>query len=233
MKTYRYEQKYLIYQTQYRELVPVLSSLLSRDEHAGPGGEYMIRSLYFDDMYGSAYQEKQDGVYARKKYRIRVYNCGDQVIHLECKYKQGAYISKESVSLTREEYERIRGGDCRFLLEKQQPVAREFYLDIRSRLLKPVVIVDYEREPYVLEAGTVRITFDKAVRAANPAENLFDPGIPVYSALSPGRLIMEIKFTGYLPERVRRIFRVRNMPQISASKYCLCVDRLAGRIPVE
>lgn len=107
-------------------------------------------------------------------------------------------------------------------------MGREFCVDYLSRLLRPKVIVDYEREPYILEAGTVRVTFDKGVRAARAGEDLFDRNIPAFSAIPPDRMIMEIKFTGYLPERVRRIFQVRNMPQTSASKYCLCADRLKG-----
>lgn len=228
MKTYRVEQKYLMPLAQYQGFSPVIAGMLDRDSHAGPQGEYMIRSLYFDDIYQSAYEEKLGGVFSRKKYRIRVYNCQDRTIHLECKYKQGPYISKESVSLTREEYERIRRGDCRFLLEKGSPMAGEFCADYYSKLLRPKVIVDYEREPYVLEAGTVRITFDKAVRAADPRHDLFDRETPAYLAIPPDRMIMEIKYTGYLPERVRRLFRLRDLPQTSASKYCLCVDRLAG-----
>ena len=231
MKTYRHEQKYLLFEPQYAQLRPVLAALLARDRHAGPSGEYMIRSLYFDDVYNTAYNDKDSGVYARKKYRVRIYNCKDSVIQLECKYKQGPYISKEAVPLSRAEYQRLLEGDCRFLLDKGAAMAREFYADHASRLLRPRVIVDYEREPYVLEAGTVRITFDKAVRAAHPWEDIFDPGIPVYGALPPGRLIMEIKFTGYLPEKVRRIFQTRDMPQTSASKFCLCADRLAGGPP--
>lgn len=232
MRTYRVEQKYMMPLARYQGFVPAISGVLQRDSHAGPRGEYMIRSLYFDDMYESAYQEKLGGVFSRKKYRIRVYNCQDASINLECKYKQGPYISKESVPLTPEEYRRILQGDCRFLLGKGKPMAAEFYADYAAKLLRPKVIVDYEREPYILEAGTVRITFDKAVRAVSPRASLFDPDAPAYLAIPPGCLIMEIKYTGYLPERVRRMFRLRDLPQTSASKYCLCVDRLAGSLPV-
>ena len=162
-RTYRYEQKYLITGPQYQELRPVVAALLRPDPNAGPDGTYMIRSLYFDDVYRTAYQEKQNGIYARKKYRVRVYNCRDSQIHLECKYKQGSYISKESLSLTRPEYQQLAGGDCRFLLGKDSQMGREFCADTLSRLLRPDVIVDYEREPYVMEAGTVRVTFDGVV----------------------------------------------------------------------
>lgn len=228
MKTYRHELKFLMTQAQYQGLMPAIGALLERDNHVRDTGEYMIRSLYFDDIYQSAYQEKLSGVYARKKYRIRIYNCQSQVIHLECKYKQGPYISKESLPLTLEEFQRICQGDCHFLLKKDSPMGREFCVDTLAKGLKPKVIVDYEREPYVMKAGTVRVTFDKAVRAVSPEADLFDAGAPAYLAIPPGCLIMEIKFTGYLPEKVRRLFHVRNLPQVSASKYCLCVDRMQG-----
>lgn len=225
-RIYRYEQKYLITGPQYQELRPVLAALLHPDPNAGPGGAYLVRSLYFDDVYRSAYQQKEDGVYARKKYRVRIYNCKEDQIRLECKYKQGAWISKEDLALSVPEYRQLAAGDGGFLLHRPSQMGKEFYLDTRSRLLRPDVIVDYEREAYVMEAGTVRVTFDRDVRAARPGQDLFDPGIPSYGVLEPGRMILEIKFTGYLPEQVRRLFRLRDLPQTSASKFCLCADRI-------
>lgn len=223
---YRYEQKYIIKKAQYLELRQILAAMMEQDDHVGDSGDYMIRSLYFDDMYRSAYKEKLDGVYVRKKYRVRVYNCEDRVIHLECKHKQGAYIFKESAPLTREEYDNILKGELGFLLKRKEPVAREFFVDARGSLIHPEVIVDYEREPYVYDAGTVRITFDKEVRAGSPEDSLFDSQIPTYGVLRPDEMILEIKFTGYLPERIRRLFYVENYTQTSASKYCLCVDKI-------
>ena len=224
---FRYEQKYEINSYQYTELRSVLQQMLKADDHADEAGQYMIRSLYFDDMYRSAYYEKMDGIYQRKKYRIRIYGCSDAVIHLECKRKEGAYIFKESCRLTKEEYENILSGDGAFLLEKESQMAKEFYLDMRMNLLKPEVIVDYEREPYVFDAGTVRITFDKNVRACRANQDIFDKEIASYEIYPQDKMILEIKFTGYLPERIRKVFQVRNLTQTSASKYCMCVDRLS------
>lgn len=228
MGRYRYEQKYIIKKNQYLELRQILSTMMGQDDHVGESGDYMIRSLYFDDMYRSAYKEKLDGVYARKKYRVRVYNCGDRVIHLECKHKQGAYIFKESVPLSREEYDSILAGELEFLLKRGEPMAKEFFIDARTRLMRPEVIVDYDREPYVYDAGTVRITFDKEVRAGYPEDDIFDSRIPTYGVMRPDETILEIKFTGYLPERIRKLFYVQNYTQISASKYCLCADWIRG-----
>ncbi len=227
---FRYEQKYLLNRYQYDEIRRILEAMTERDVHARENGEYMIRSLYFDDMYRSAYNEKMDGVYRRKKYRVRIYNCSDNAINLECKYKEGAYINKESFLLTKEEYDGLLKGDAGFLLKKDSPLAGELYVDIRTKLLKPCVIVDYEREPYVFDAGTVRITFDKNLRACNAADDIFSKDIPSYQVFRQDELILEIKFTGYLPERIRQIFKVRNFTQVSASKFCLCVDRINGII---
>ena len=35
-----------------------------------------------------------------------------------------------------------------------------------TNVMRPRVIVDYEREPWVYDTGTVRLTFDSNVRAA-------------------------------------------------------------------
>ena len=42
----------------------------------------------------------------------------------------------------------------------------EFYIECISNLMRPRTIVDYERVPWIMDEGTVRITFDSDVRAA-------------------------------------------------------------------
>lgn len=54
------------------------------------GGEYFIRSLYFDSPFDDALWEKLAGVNDRDKFRIRAYNGCDDVIKLECKHKEEA-----------------------------------------------------------------------------------------------------------------------------------------------
>ena len=44
------------------------------DAHCRGGRPYNVRSLYFDDAFDSAYFDKVDGVAARDKYRLRIYN---------------------------------------------------------------------------------------------------------------------------------------------------------------
>ena len=55
--------------------------------------------------------------------------------------------------------------------------------------------MDYEREPWVMDEGTVRITFDSNVRAAVGSFDIFDATLPALPVLEPGKLVMEVKFT--------------------------------------
>lgn len=226
MGNYRHELKYIINDATYRELSTVLSVLMEHDVHAGETGEYNIRSLYFDDIYQTAYMEKLDGVQIRKKYRVRIYNCSDRSISLECKHKNGPYIYKESVRLTHQEYNQMLTGDYGFLLKKESQMAREFFIDARTNCMKPVVTVDYDREPFINDVGTVRITFDKHVQAISPGDDMFQKDVPGFAILPHGQMILEVKFTGKLPEKIRRIFTSYPLTQCSASKFCMCVDTL-------
>jgi len=62
---YRHEWKYLIDTAQKERICRRLSPFLELDKHAQNGG-YMIRSLYFDDYFNTAYEEKDAGVLERK-----------------------------------------------------------------------------------------------------------------------------------------------------------------------
>lgn len=162
---YRNEWKYLIPHSDAELLRRRLLPIMKLDRHAQNGG-YEIRSLYFDDWKNSAYEQKKMGVYSRKKWRIRIYNYSDRKIALERKKKSGSYIYKESVDLSREEFEQILAGDYAFLLKREENLCGEFYVECVAELLRPKVIVDYDRVPLILDEGTVRITFDDHVRAA-------------------------------------------------------------------
>lgn len=63
---YRHELKYLISWADKAALTARMSPLLKLDSHAKNGG-YFIRSLYFDDYWHTAYDEKDAGVLLRKK----------------------------------------------------------------------------------------------------------------------------------------------------------------------
>ena len=192
-------------------------------------GSYEIRSLYFDDWMNSAYEQKLMGVYFRKKWRIRIYNYSDRKISLERKIKEGNYIFKESASLSREEVERILAGDYAFLLRREENLCREFYVECVSHLERPKVIVDYNRVPLILQEGTVRITFDSNIHAAVGGFDIFDASLPVIAAQSPGFLVLEVKYTEFLPQLIKQLLPLDGQESSAFSKYVAC-DEAAHQI---
>lgn len=224
MKKYRHELKYLISYGEMEALKLRMKSYFKIDPNASDG-EYTIRSLYFDDMYNSAYEDKECGVFFRTKYRIRIYNHSSRSIKLERKIKQGSYIYKESADLTRDEVYKILDGDFEFLLYHRENLCREFYIECVSKFMRPRVIVDYEREPYILDAGTLRITFDKRVRAAIGGYDIFDDSLPTLPSMTYDKVIMEVKFTEFLPGMVRDMMPAPAAEFTAASKYVLCCDK--------
>ena len=89
-KQYRHELKYIISEGEHKLLSMRIKACLKQDYYASiNGGEYLIRSLYFDDPFDSALWEKTSGVGSRDKFRIRIYNLTDDAIKLERKHKEG------------------------------------------------------------------------------------------------------------------------------------------------
>ena len=134
-KVFRHEFKYYINFFEYHKLRLRLNKIFQSDKYSNSNGDYHIRSLYFDDQKSSAIFEKQSGVLSRKKYRIRIYNLNDNVIKLERKNRVGQFINKESVSITRDEYNKIINNDIDFLFESKKPLLVQFYFEKTRCLL--------------------------------------------------------------------------------------------------
>lgn len=218
----RHELKYLISYADYYTLKSTLAAFMEPDENAGEDGGYTIRSLYFDDIYDSSLHDKDSGVSRRRKHRIRIYNYSDSVVKLEMKDKFDAYISKVSAKITARQAARLINGNCDFLIDSASPAARSAYIDFRTHLLRPRVIVDYEREAFVCDEGNVRITFDRDLRAAYGSFDIFDPDLLTAPAMQPGTMVLEVKYDDFLPGAVRRALRRIDRRPLALSKYVMC-----------
>ncbi len=219
-KAFRHELKYLISKMDMDCCISRISEFARPDPHV-KGGKYFVRSLYFDDMYATAYEDKESGVASRKKYRIRIYDSDESFIRLEKKIKEGAFVRKESSPLTKDEYYMILDGRTDFLLDRSEQAARDFALEYRVNALRPEVIVDYEREPFIYDYGDVRITFDMNVRSVFDKLDVFEKNSPAYEVLGADQLIMEVKYTEFLPDVFRAILPGDGC-RLAVSKYLLC-----------
>lgn len=226
MAASRHEEKYILDYRLYKLIKNRVSLVLQPDLHY-VDGSYVITSLYFDDLYKTAYFEKADGLSEHIKFRVRSYNYSDDFLRLEKKIKRGLITSKESIVITKSELKKI--ADAHFVLdgfsEKIYPLAAE----MQSKGLRPTVAVRYQREAFSLEGTDVRVTFDTRVEALpGDMSSMFDGkriGIP---AIHPTSIIMEIKYNYKVPTLIRRICSA-DAPQLSVSKYALCVGDI--RLP--
>lgn len=115
--------------------------------------------------------------------------------------------------------------DYAFLLRSTHNNHKVFYYECVSKRMRPRVIVEYEREAYTLEAGTVRITFDTNVRAGIGELDIFNRKMAMMETIDAGKLIMEVKFTELLPALIRMILPPKAKEFTAVSKYILCCDR--------
>ncbi|MCR4806499.1 MAG: polyphosphate polymerase domain-containing protein [Lachnospiraceae bacterium] len=222
-KIYRNEWKYVISYPEAELLKSRLLPFMKLDPHATEDG-YEIRSLYFDDYYNSAYVQKLMGVNSRNKWRIRIYNYSDSKIALERKKKTGNYIYKESADITRDEFRMILEDKYDFLLKKEKNLYKEFYYECKCNLLRPKVIVDYVRVPLIMDEGTVRITFDSEVAAAVGGFDIFDASLPKLPAQDPLTLVLEVKYTEFLPQVIKELLPLNGHEFTAFSKYVACYD---------
>ena len=221
--------KYIINYQDHALIRSRLKNILSSDANVDSDGSYTVRSLYFDDINNRAYEDKYAGILKRAKHRIRIYNYSDKRINFERKDKVGQYNNKQSALMTKEQVHGVLQGNYGLLLNSTSDLLKVFYHECVSNLMRPRVVVDYEREPYVMEAGDVRITFDRNIRAGVDGYDIFDAGMPVIETLPPDQLVMEVKFTEFLPNIIRRILPSNAANYTEVSKYILCCDKTNHR----
>ena len=218
----RHELKYFINPAEVEALRARLRPVLDMDRHCVNGRPYVIRSLYFDDIDDTAWFDKQAGVMHRDKYRIRIYRYSDREIFLERKRKLGDLIQKSSVQITRRLCDQIVSGNPSGLQKASHPLLQDMYVQMRTRLLRPRVIVDYTREAYLHPAEDVRITFDQNLRSGLYSSDLFNPKLPTVCPHDRNVEILEVKFNNYLPAYIAALMSGIEAERSAVSKYILC-----------
>lgn len=219
---FRNELKFVISAAQIPLFKSRLLPLLQHDSNAGEDGSYKIRSLYFDDYRNTSFYENENGVAPREKFRIRIYNGSDTRIVLECKQKQQGKTHKEQCPLTREQADRLIAGKAFSVSAGQPPLLRKLLLQMQLRRLRPAMIVEYERVPYVCRNGNVRVTFDTNISSSPDVEHFFAQNVQKRPVMPAGQHLLEVKYDAYLPDAVYEALNLSGLRQETFSKYYLC-----------
>lgn len=219
---YRHELKYIISRAELELLKVRLKGLIPQDPHVLQSGAYAIRSLYFDDNRNTAFFENEEGTDPREKFRIRIYNHASDIIKLECKRKERGKTLKTSCTLTREQACCLMDGRCPDDISRMQPLLQKLTAQMKMRQLKPVIIVEYERIPYICKLGNVRITFDTNISSSSFVSGFLDRDIPRRPVLPAGMHLLEVKYDDYLPDYIYNACQLDNLQRTAFSKYYIC-----------
>lgn len=199
-----------------------IRNLIQPDRHAGADGTYQIRSLYFDDFENTYYRENEMGTDPREKFRIRIYNGDPGRISLELKKKQHSMTQKLSCLLTEEQCRELMAGRPLPADPSYPPVLQKMNLLMKTRLLKPKVIVEYDRTPFVEKLGNTRVTFDRNIRSSNAVASFLEKRVPARPIMPAGKQILEVKYDEFLPDYLYRNLQLSHLRQTTFSKYYLC-----------
>lgn len=203
--SFRHEYKYKLNFLEYQILSGRLSSVLARDENAGPGGDYTVRSLHFN-------LTDSDG----RSFRIRCYNGDPESLKLETRRKSGELFEINSVDISQDELRTVLSGNIRWMARDSRPPVAELFRAVSGQNFRPHKIVEFIREPFVCPAGNVRITFDRCQRTGPFSLDFFSDPLTADDDLS---VLMEIKYGDFIPDFLVKLVRIQHRKNPAAPRY--------------
>ena len=220
---FRKEIKYLISNKDFNLINESLKTIMKKDEYCNDNF-YTITSIYFDDYNKTSYNQVLNGISRRWKYRIRFYNYDDSFIKLEKKYKENNLTNKKDTIITKEVLYKILNHSIK-VVENNDSLLNEFIIKMNTEYLRPVMIIEYDRIPYVYKVGSVRITLDFNIRYNNRFNDLFNSNKKMYYLKEN---ILEVKFNELVPDFIIKRIGLNTLTETSFSKYLNSVNSFIG-----
>lgn len=230
MKTFRHELKYVCSEAKLAMIRSRIQCVMQPDPHADANGNYLIRSVYFDDYMRSCFYDNEDGADPREKYRIRAYNLSRERIFLEKKSKIREMTSKQSCRISEELFWRMIRGDSLTDQFGRDELLDSWIADRSRRLIRPVMLGEYVRTPFVYRLGNVRVTFDQHISVIADARRFFDGNTARIAVLPTGIHVLEVKYDDFLPDIIYQLIDDGHLRQQTFSKFYLGCKALRGRI---
>ena len=235
--TSRYEYKYLVPNSLIGKIRSEIIPFVELDDNAQKRseGQYTVRSIYYDSPQFNCYQEKIEGIKIRNKYRIRGYNnlSDKSITFLEIKHKNTNCISKSRAPFFyKNVFEILNSTNIDDLIlsfsgngiEKKDAHKFLYYYHLKN--LRPVVLVIYDREPYLGKFDhSLRLTLDKNLRSViyPDLDQLYDGDNP--KSILNNQFILEVKFYGSLPNWIKALISKYGLSRRALSKYTMSLDK--------
>ncbi len=226
-KFFRYEFKYVIPSYLKEKLKKDISYFMKIDKYAllQDQEKYFVRSLYFENYNNSNFYEKIDGVRQRKKYRLRTYarDFNDRsLIFLEQKSRFENHVTKYRKKIFNKDLKLFYRSNKIFDLLKRynNPIISSFLYDYTKKNIRPKVLVDYYRTPYISNFDmNFRLTIDQNIVVYRASELFNNSNRKTNTLLD--NFILEIKFRRRIPAWFHKIIMGYNLQRISISKFVL------------
>ena len=227
---YRYEFKYILNKKISDQIEKEALNFMIYDGHVKKelNNKYFVRSLYFENNFSSNFYEKVDGMKIRRKYRLRTYsNFFDPKVPIffEVKGRISERTYKKRINIKNKYLNLFLSQSKNFNLLNLYPnneMIRNFIFDSSRKNLKPLILVDYKRRPYINKFGLYfRLTFDTNLLSSK-ANNLFsNDKYTSWLECKAGYTILEVKFDRSIPAWFHRIIQCYNLKRKSISKFVL------------
>ncbi len=219
---YRHEYKYLLDDMKTVLMKARAGALFRRDPHSRPDGRYSIKSLYFDDINNGCYYDAANGNDPRAKFRIRLYNDDTDMIRLEKKIKRNGFTLKEQAVLSREECESLIHGQPVDIGKTEDERKRSLLSQMAVNGLIPVIVIAYERLPFIYPGSDIRFTIDTRITFSTDVRSFLDPDKKAMMSLGGGFSVMELKWGSYLPGHITDYLTINSLEKTRFSKYYYC-----------
>lgn len=221
-KVLRHEKKYYISYLNYSILKSMLQDVLIPDANGDHLGNYFVRSVYFDTITNDNYYDKMLGIRNRRKLRARLYDPKSDLVKLEIKEKDGDYLIKDTLTISKEDYKDLLSGKYDFFCKGEtHSLPSLFFRLLSSSYHRPVITIDYDREAYVHPFQNIRINFDKNIRINQHLYDIFDPDLIMTPVSVEPFFVLEIKFNDFLPDWLTSLISTVTTTNTSYSKYCI------------
>lgn len=228
----RYEFKYYLNNNVSKQIENEAKHFMSYDNFAAnvPNNQYFVRSLYYEDNSFSNFFEKVDGIKSRKKFRIRTYANSPNSnlpIFLEIKGRHLERTFKKRTAIDSKDLELFLNNEKNFELLKIYPnnsIINDFVFDSIKKKIKPRVLVDYKRRPYINNFGLYfRLTFDSNIVSSKSKILFSNEKNSAPLECKSGYTILEVKFDRSIPAWFHRIIQSYSLTRKSISKFVLGV----------
>lgn len=227
---YRYEFKYILNKKTSDQIEKEARNFMIYDGHVKKelNNKYFVRSLYFENNFSSNFYEKVDGMKIRRKYRLRTYsNFFDPKVPIffEVKGRISERTYKKRINIKNKYLNLFLSQSQNFNLLNLYPnneMIINFIFDSFRKNLKPLILVDYKRRPYINKFGLYfRLTFDTNLLSSK-TNNLFsNDKYSSWLECKAGYTILEVKFDRSIPAWFHRIIQCYNLKRRSVSKFVL------------